>query len=203
MTDFLFDLGTTSPLASDGLASFYFLRHGRTEHNVLAICQGSQDIPLDEVGREQAQDARGLLAMLPIERVVASPLDRAHETARLATKDLGIGISLDPRLRERGFGSYEGSTAPHGLWEDDLPTVETRADFAQRIADGLSANCATAATLIVSHGGVLRGIASLLQVPLTSEHLQNACPLLIEHRESGWVIEIIPSSNTTVQEAAV
>ena len=37
-------------------------RHGRTEWNVAGRVQGQTDVPLDEVGRQQAADAAARLA---------------------------------------------------------------------------------------------------------------------------------------------
>jgi len=56
-------------------------RHGRTEWNLAGRVQGQTDVPLDEVGREQAREAAARLASLQPTRIITSDLSRALETA--------------------------------------------------------------------------------------------------------------------------
>lgn len=202
MTHLHVDIGDVATLAATPqLESFYFLRHGRTDHNLRSICQGSRDISLDAVGRQQAIDAGRIVAGLPIRHVVASPLSRAMQTALLATDGMGLQPSAEPRVRERSFGDYEGSPPPHGLWQTDLPTVETRADFARRVGEALLAHCDRPGTLIVAHGGVLRVVAALLQFSLLPVQLGNAWPLHIRRTSTGWVAADISHSAVALEPA--
>src|SRR5690554_1714781 len=96
------------------VSSFLFLRHGRTSANHLGIVQGQKDVPLDEVGRAQAQAAAGKLREAGIRprRIIASDLSRAAETARILAGGLGMKVeTYDPALRERHFGQLQGSSA--------------------------------------------------------------------------------------------
>src|SRR5689334_6378196 len=99
----------------------YYLRHGETEWNVLGRLQGAKDVPLNARGREQAVRAAGILADLLARDgrdraklpYVSSPLSRARMTMELLRGTLGLPISdylLDDRLREIGYGSWEGLT---------------------------------------------------------------------------------------------
>jgi broad specificity phosphatase PhoE len=78
----------------------YLLRHGETlyqsEANEGAIGNGA----LTERGREQIAAAALLFRGVPIDRVYASPLARAHETARIIAKEKGLDVLLSPDLRE-------------------------------------------------------------------------------------------------------
>jgi broad specificity phosphatase PhoE len=56
---------------------FLFLRHGQTDWNREGRYQGLRDIPLNETGLAQARAAATALAAQRIDRIVASPLDRA------------------------------------------------------------------------------------------------------------------------------
>lgn len=88
----------------------YLARHGRTEWNVAGRFQGHTDIPLDDHGREQA---RALAERLRgrIELVFASDLRRASESAEIVAACLQLPIlKLDPGLRERSHGVFEGLT---------------------------------------------------------------------------------------------
>ena len=83
--------------------------------------QGTQDIPLNDLGRRQAAAAGRILAdlfardgrsaqSLPF---VASPLGRARQTMELVRGSLKLppdGYAVDDRLREIAYGQWEGST---------------------------------------------------------------------------------------------
>ena len=90
----------------------YLLRHGETEFNRTGRLQGQQDSPLTARGRDQARAHGALLKTLIVDpaawRVVASPLGRALDTARLACAELGLAeaaIETDPRLKEIAYGA--------------------------------------------------------------------------------------------------
>lgn len=86
------------------------VRHGLTEWNVAGRFQGQTDLPLSEDGRRQARRlARRTARLGEIDRLVASPLLRARETAELAFP--GRDVVTDPRLMELDFGVFEGATA--------------------------------------------------------------------------------------------
>lgn len=78
----------------------YLLRHGETlyqsETNEGAIGNGA----LTERGSEQIAAAALLFRGVPLDRVYASPLARAHETARIIAKEKGLDVLLSPDLRE-------------------------------------------------------------------------------------------------------
>src|SRR4051812_8821680 len=78
------------------------VRHGRTAPNAAGLLLGRTDPPLDELGRAQA--ATLAEAVGAVDRVVASPLARAVETA----EHLGLPVELDDRWLEVDYGGYEG-----------------------------------------------------------------------------------------------
>lgn len=87
----------------------YILRHGTTEWNSEHRIQGNTDIALDQLGLEMARQT-GLafrVKGITFDRVYASPLKRAFETARLVAGD-DAEIVTDDRLRELCFGTQEG-----------------------------------------------------------------------------------------------
>ena len=84
------------------------VRHGRTEWNASQRMQGQADAPLDEVGRAQARAAAPRLAELAPAVIVASDLCRAADTAAELAALTGLAVRLDPRLRERSFGQWQG-----------------------------------------------------------------------------------------------
>jgi probable phosphoglycerate mutase len=84
------------------------LRHGRTEWNATGRIQGQLDPPLDSVGRQQARRAASVLAALSPGVIVASDLQRASATADALSKQAGVAVQHDARLREIGLGAWEG-----------------------------------------------------------------------------------------------
>jgi broad specificity phosphatase PhoE len=85
----------------------YLVRHGETEWARLGRHTGRTDIPLTEVGRDQAIDLGRRLAGHRFGLVLTSPLARAADTARLAGFP---GAEIDEDLREWDYGAFEGRT---------------------------------------------------------------------------------------------
>src|SRR5690349_7670986 len=85
-------------------------RHGNTDRNAGNRVQGQTDVPLNELGRQQAVDAAELLVRLPPAAIVASDLSRAADTAAALAALTGLSVSYDERLRERSFGQWQGLT---------------------------------------------------------------------------------------------
>ncbi|HVN50321.1 MAG TPA: histidine phosphatase family protein [Acidimicrobiales bacterium] len=91
------------------------VRHGRTEANATRRLLGRLDVPLDEVGRAQA-DAL-VAAVGPVDRVVTSPLRRTRETAA----GFDAPTTVDERLVELDYGEYDGvplADIPASMWHD-------------------------------------------------------------------------------------
>jgi len=84
------------------------IRHGETDWNAGGRLQGQRDIPLNALGRRQAERLAGALRDEGIDAVFASDLVRAADTARVLAAPLGLVPQFDPGLRERGFGVLEG-----------------------------------------------------------------------------------------------
>lgn len=80
------------------------VRHGQTSWNILGRAQGHTDIPLDPTGQEQAAALAATLSGVAVNRVLASDLLRAKETAEA----LGLPVETKHSLRERSFGEWEG-----------------------------------------------------------------------------------------------
>ncbi|MGO1173806.1 MAG: histidine phosphatase family protein [Actinomycetaceae bacterium] len=156
------------------------LRHGQTDYNKAFRMQGQIDIPLNETGREQARRAADVLASVDFSRIVASDLSRATETARILGDAAGLDVEIDERLRERGFGDWEGHTreeleashpVEYEVWRgggDPVGVgVETREDAAVRMAEIITEVGAAAedgeVVALVAHGAIITlGIGAVL-----------------------------------------
>ncbi len=86
----------------------YLIRHAQTAWNATSKAQGWSDVPLDDLGHQQARLLAAALAPASIDHVIASDLKRAAQTAEPLAEAAGAPLRLDSRLRERGFGEWEG-----------------------------------------------------------------------------------------------
>ena len=156
-------------------------RHGRTEYNATTRMQGTIDIPLDEIGHWQVEQAAlDLWRRHAPTRIVASTLGRAQATAQQLADLVGLEVEVDARLRERSFGEWEGLTAEEiaERWPEEFAVwqrggdpkrmgAETRAAVAERFSAAvreLAAPMAPGETLVVvSHGAAVSlGLTALL-----------------------------------------
>ncbi|GIU98226.1 MAG: hypothetical protein KatS3mg013_2029 [Actinomycetota bacterium] len=96
------------PRAGSGETLVATLRHGLTELNRDRRVGGRLDVGLIEEGRRQAEEAGRRLAGTAFDAVVASPLQRAIETAELVTGWPRERIEIDELATERSFGEMEG-----------------------------------------------------------------------------------------------
>lgn len=177
----------------------YYIRHGETDWNAEGRLQGVQDIPLNDLGRRQAAGAGSILADLFARdrrseaslKFVASPLGRARQTMELVRGALRLPpdeFAIDDRLREIGYGVWEGSTLAQaqaedpdlfarrqtGKWTVSPPGGESYVAVQARMNDWY--NQLAADTVAVAHGGTARA----LMVALGLETPESAADLLIE-----------------------
>jgi probable phosphoglycerate mutase len=173
----------------------YYIRHGETEWNAAGRFQGWRDISLNDKGRAQAKHAGGILKELlardgyGIAKMdfVASPLGRARETMELLREALGApreGYALDERLREIGYGHWEGMTlsemeAAHpeifarrnaDKWSVAAPGGESYAELAERVEAWFSTHHRD--TVVVAHGGTLRALMVTLGVETAADAVE-------------------------------
>ena len=149
------------------------LRHGQSEWNAIRRWQGSANIPLTELGREQARETASLLYHLPhrFGPVWASDLLRAGETASIIADELALGhVTHDERLREAYAGEWQGMTPeeierayPGWLAEHRRPPTFEHFDVV--VERGLAAvrsiahvSDSVATPLVVAHSGLIRSI---------------------------------------------
>ncbi|MBN1429271.1 MAG: histidine phosphatase family protein [Anaerolineae bacterium] len=151
------------------------VRHGKTDWNLEGRYQGQADQPLNEQGRSQARQLAEHLAGQTFEAIYSSDLHRAYETASLLAGGTGLGVQLEPRLREINQGKWEGmlvgdiaATYPtewEMLQRDPIhtrpPGGETAAELANRIwaaVDEIAQRHIDGPVLIVSHGLALAAV---------------------------------------------
>lgn len=84
------------------------IRHGDTIYNKETIFRGTLDVPLSDVGREQARLTGLELSGERLARVVSSPLSRALDTARAVAAPHGLEPETDTAFIDLDFGEWQG-----------------------------------------------------------------------------------------------
>ena len=109
------------------------LRHGQTPLSVERRFAGRGDIPLTELGLQQAAAAAARIAERGrIDLVLTSPLRRAWQTALAVAERTGAPLTTDDGLAETDFGSWEGMTFAEVMarWPDEMAAWMAAADAA-------------------------------------------------------------------------
>ncbi|GGB94965.1 histidine phosphatase family protein [Cellulomonas carbonis] len=165
-------------------ALLYLVRHGETDWNRERRLQGWIDVPLNDVGRAQAEETASRFARRPVDTVVVSPLSRARESGAIIASRLGLALpTVDSGLKERSYGVTEGLThaevAARFPPPQQVPGRETREQVLERAVAALG-RIATRSdggtAVVVTHGALIRavvtevapGVADTLDVPIAN-----------------------------------
>lgn len=151
------------------------IRHGETDWNRSQRIQGHTDIALNDLGLAQARLLGMTLREQAIDAIYVSDLQRTRQTAQAVldhAQGANLHLRLDPQLRERSFGNFEGLTWKQisERWPEQSERWRRRdaefgadggeklGDFYQRSIAALSAIAAAhpgQTVAVVTHGGVL------------------------------------------------
>ena len=196
--------------------SIYIFRHGETDWNAQRRFQGHTDIPLNDKGKAQAMELGKVLASLNLEVILCSDLDRAHETARIATQGLHIPMQISKSLREAFLGEPEGKLRDEIIqfygeesWQRWLsgkpedfdfayPQGETKRQQLKRVLDFVldyfKRNPGLQRIGISTHGGTLRRLLY---------HCEGAPAEITVPNCSVFKLEYIPSENRWIYHHSV
>jgi probable phosphoglycerate mutase len=165
-------------------AEMLLVRHGRTAWHDGNRYAGSSDIPLDDVGEQQAAVLARWAKSAELTHLVSSPMQRTVATANTVAAATGLQIELAPDLRELAFGMAEGRTmseisASHpdvaaafvaDPAESHWPGGERPTDRARDAATALAEIASSrrgGRVLVVMHSTMIRlVICQLLGIPL-------------------------------------
>lgn len=153
--------------------------HGALGHR---LCGRQPGVRLSDQGRAEAQALARRLTGLGVTRVLASPMERARETAEPIAEACGAAVETEPALNEIDFGEWTGAAFEAldadprwRAWNADRgrtrpPGGEAMTQAQARMAAWL-ARCATdedeAPLAAVSHADVIRAaVAHVLGLPL-------------------------------------
>src|SRR4051812_26426923 len=159
----------------------WLVRHGETEWARTGRHTSRTDVPLTDLGREQARGLRGELRGAAFSMVLSSPMQRALETARLAGFAGEVETSDD--LGEWDYGADEGLTTPKireagpdwSVWTDGPSGGETITAVAERADRVIRRTLATEGdVLLFGHAHALRVLAArwLDQAPAEGRHYE-------------------------------
>ena len=148
--------------------------------------RGQIDDPLSEKGWQQMREK--LAGHSPWQSVISSPLSRCRAFAEELSARHQLPLAVDNRLKEVGFGAWEGKTAVQLIEEDPDQVKRFKADpvnqrpagaepmkaFYQRVAaalDEIIQRHHQQHVLIVCHAGVIRMVlAHVLHIPLINAY---------------------------------
>lgn len=155
------------------------IRHGETDWNAEKRLQGHLDVALSAEGERQAAALGQALLNESIDVIISSDLQRAMQTAQAIAGPRNMPVEVDPDLRERCYGAFEGLLysdigehypEAHAAWHArdidarfpmGVNRAETLREFSQRTVDAIT-RIATVhpdkKIVIVAHGGVLECI---------------------------------------------
>ncbi|MFW5733852.1 MAG: histidine phosphatase family protein [Oceanidesulfovibrio sp.] len=160
---------------SESRMLFGLMRHAETEWNRARIIQGQEESLLTPEGRDAALGWGRALRSRGYERIIASDLVRARDSAALVNESLRLPVEHDPRLREQDWGRWVGCTVrelrqnnPGAVefqeamgWEFRPPGGENRLELLERAVNSLldaARRHPGARILVVCHGGVLKAV---------------------------------------------
>ncbi|MGA3074416.1 MAG: histidine phosphatase family protein [Bryobacteraceae bacterium] len=141
----------------------WLIRHGETEWSLSGQHTGRTDLPLTAAGVREAKELGRYLAKRPFALVLTSPLQRAHETCKLA--GYGGAAQIEPDLSEWNYGAYEGRTSAQiqesvpgwTIWTSPVPQGETIQQVATRASRVIErAVKAGGHVALFAHGHLLR-----------------------------------------------
>ena len=142
------------------MTALLLVRHGETDWNADGRLQGQTDRPLSDFGRRQARQLADELADEQLEAIYSSDLSRARETAEIVGERLGLPVVLEPDLREKDWGTWEGLTAVERdrveFVGESTEAHQERMLRALRRISGLHPG--DVRVLVVTHGGSMRRV---------------------------------------------
>lgn len=185
------------------------VRHGQTEWNLAGRMQGHLDSPLTDLGVRQAEAVAEALARETFDVLYSSDLGRATHTAEVIAARTGQEMVLEPGLRERRFGVFEGLTwaeirkrypqemdAFERSHHHALPGGETSPERRDRVVactDRLLTRHVGQRLCLVTHGGTLRCLlkhaAGLRDASAKRFRLPNAAINRFTVAEGAWKVE--------------
>ncbi len=188
------------------MSTLILMRHGQSTYNALGKFTGTTDVPLTQLGEQQAAQAANYLRKVNIDLAFTSNRIRAKDTLSILLKSLELELTTytNDALNEQDFGDLEGlektkvaerygedkvfewrrGMHAHPPQGEQFMAVQARVcSFYQQEIEPLLAQGKT--ILLVAHGNSLRALAiSLLNITpseITKFELENAMPFVLKY----------------------
>jgi len=132
---------------------------------------GQQDLPLNDVGRQQAREVSLLFKDIQFSTICYSPLQRAAQTAKIIAEQLPAKLVAIDELKERYYASFEGMLKADiknirmekGVADYVPPNAESASDCKERMFVAVNrALEQPGPVLIVSHGGMFKSLIEII-----------------------------------------
>lgn len=160
----------------------YVARHGQTQWNLENRVNGRTDLPLTELGLQQARLLAERTKNLKIDVIISSPMLRARQTAAPTAALHGLYVLVDDRLIEQDYGIYEGVDRqdPGFLGNKRhfavrYPGGESMMDVAARVyclLEELKGKYPGKNILLVCHGGICRCVRTYFEDMTNEEYFR-------------------------------
>ena len=184
----------------------YLIRHGETDGNRHGVVQ-RPEVPLNELGQEQARRLGQRLRDHGIVRILASDLERAWMTSAPVAAETGVTVEAEPLLQERNFGDLRGHSYASFDFDPmgpgyEPPNGESWDVFYERAALAWSKVAEVVretegSLAVVTHGLVCHAFALdhlTIEPPVwTPERWGNTSVTVIE-AEEPWRVDLINST---------
>ncbi len=158
--------------------TFYLVRHGESDCNVQAIANSypeKEKFHLTGEGRKQIAQVATELKEKSIDAIFASPVLRTQETAAIISEAIGVPVVTDERLREMGFGIFDGKPMKQ-FWErypdatmrltpfpeDKMESIPEMRARLKSFLDDMTAQHSGKKIVVVSHGDPLEQFHGIL-----------------------------------------
>ena len=157
------------------MTTLILCRHGETDSNAAQIYQGQGNGKLTKKGLSQAKGLAKTLSGFKIDSIYSSDLQRAFDTASMIAKSRKKQVKIEPRLKERFYGEWEGErfdkiiknhNSIYKTWMKNpdnarIPAAETLKELQRRGMSGINSIIKRNKgknVLVVAHGGINRTI---------------------------------------------
>ncbi len=102
---------------NNSYCTFYIVRHGHSEDQILGVLSGHRDPSLSEKGLIQAETLANKFSNIRFHAIFSSDLQRAKLTAKQIASNNKLVIETTKLLRERFYGELEGKKLEGKLLE--------------------------------------------------------------------------------------
>jgi 2,3-bisphosphoglycerate-dependent phosphoglycerate mutase len=195
------------------MAYLVLVRHGESEWNAKGLWTGWNDIPLSDVGREEAKKSAAEIKDIPLDVAFTTDLKRASETLEIIKKELGkedLPTTIAPELKEKSYGDLAGKNKWEvqkefgeeqfmnwrRAWNSPIPNGETLKDVYNRVVPYYNSHILPLLkegknVIIAAHGNSIRALIKEL------EHISDAAIAQVEF-PTGTVFILELDNNGTI-----